>query len=238
MTPLEEIIAQVDALLLDFDGPLCRLFAGYPAGRAAEAERDLLRARGVDVPAEFANASDPLRLLQWTGTHHPALIPGVEERLLTAERMAVRSAAPTPHSADVLRSAVESGLRVGVVSNNSAPAINAYLEMHGLSGYVSAISGRVPGQLDLMKPNPHLVARASELLGVRTSRCVLVGDSATDMEAARSAGARSVGYAKAPGRVDVLADSGAEVVIEDMAILAQAIANAAREGEQRVWPIN
>lgn len=238
MTRLEDVIGQVDALLLDFDGPVCRLFAGYPNTRAAKVERDFLSTHGIEVPTESVGTSNPLRLLQWTGTHQPALIADVEECLLVAERTAARTAAPTVHADKVLKNASESGLGVAVVSNNSAPAVRTYLDTHGLSAYVSAVCGRVPGHPELMKPNPHLVVRASRLLGARTDRCVLVGDSATDVEAARAAGARSVGYAKAPDRVAVLESAGAEVVIEDMATLADAITNVTSRAEQSVWPIN
>ncbi|HEY3957987.1 MAG TPA: HAD family phosphatase [Streptosporangiaceae bacterium] len=237
MTRLEDVISQADALLLDFDGPICRLFAGYPNTRAAKVERDFLSTHGIEVPTESVGTSDPLRLLQWTGTHQPGLIADVEERLLAAERTAARTAAPTVHADRVLKNASESGLGVAVVSNNSAPAVRTYLDMHGLSAYVLAVCGRVPGHPELMKPNPHLVVRASQLLGVRAGRCVLVGDSATDMEAAGSARAGSVGYAKTPDRVAVLKNAGAEVVIEDMAVLADAITNAASRTEQSVWPI-
>lgn len=181
--------------------------------------------------------SDPLRLLQWTGTHQPALIADVEKRLLVAERNAAKTAAPTVHADTVLKNASESGLGIAVVSNNSTLAVRTYLEMHGLAAHVSAVCGRVPGHPELMKPNPHLVVRASELLGARAGRCVLVGDSATDMEAAGAAGARRVGYAKAPDQVAVLEMAGAEVVIEDMAILAHAITNAASQAGHSVWPI-
>ena len=237
MTRLESIIGQVDALLLDFDGPVCRLFAGYPAASAADAEREFLSAYGIDVPAEAAGTSDPLRVLQWTATNQPALISDVEERLLAAERIAARTATPTPHADSVMKNAARTGLRVGVVSNNSAPAINAYLDIHDLSAYVSAVCGRVPGHPELMKPNPHLVVRASQLLGTPADRCVLVGDSATDAEAARGARVRSVGYVKARDRAAGLESAGAELVIEDMAILAHAITNATSQAGHSAWPI-
>jgi beta-phosphoglucomutase-like phosphatase (HAD superfamily) len=137
----------------------------------------------------------------------------------------------------VLKNAARAGMRVGVVSNNSAPAINAYLDMHGLSAYVSTVSGRIPGHPELMKPNPHLVVHASQLLGAPANRCVLVGDSATDAEAARAARARSVGYAKAQDRVAGLESAGAELVIEDMAILAHAITNAVIQAGRSIWPV-
>jgi HAD superfamily hydrolase (TIGR01549 family) len=227
MMRIIDLISQADAILLDFDGPLCSLFSDYPASRAATKERELLKAHGIDIPAELSTTTDPLNLLRWAGKHQPTLVADLEEHLVASERTAARTAMPTSHAADVVKAASQSGWRVAVVSNNSAPAVEVYLKMHNLDDYVSVVVGRTPGRPDLMKPNPFPVTYASQLLGVRVGRCLLVGDSVTDIEAARSAGARNVGYAKTSSRVAGLRNAGAEVIIENMGMLARTIPAAA-----------
>jgi HAD superfamily hydrolase (TIGR01549 family) len=222
-----DLISQADAILLDFDGPLCHLFSEYPASRAAAKERELLKAHGIDIPAEILTTSDPLNILRWVGTNQPMLLTEVEEDLIASERMAALTAMPTPHSSDVVKAASQSGWRVAVVSNNSAPAVQLYLTMHNLSNYVPLVVGRMPGRPDLMKPDPYPIMNASQLLNVPVERCFLVGDSVTDIEAARSAGARNVGYAKTLNRVSGLRKAGAEVIVEDMGILARTISGTA-----------
>ena len=51
-------------LLLDFDGPVCGIFAGYPAPRVARELIAALRAAGVDVPDATAEQTDPIEVLR------------------------------------------------------------------------------------------------------------------------------------------------------------------------------
>jgi phosphoglycolate phosphatase len=107
-----------------------------------------------------------------------------------------------------------------IVSNNAAVAIEEYLELHGLTNYVAAIFGRPFGRPGVMKPNPGLVNQAVQELGDEPADCVMIGDSITDIEASRTAGVRSIGYAKTPQRGLDLAAVGADAVTNDMVALA------------------
>ena len=51
---------------------------------------------------------------------------------------------------------------------------------------------------------------------------VLVGDSVSDVIAAREAGIRSIGYANAASKRRALSDAGATIVVDDMATLSDA----------------
>ncbi|MCA1701505.1 MAG: HAD hydrolase-like protein [Actinobacteria bacterium] len=51
---------------------------------------------------------------------------------------------------------------------------------------------------------------------------ILVGDSVSDITAARQAGIRSIGYANAIGKRRALSEVGADIIIDDMAALGQA----------------
>jgi phosphoglycolate phosphatase len=75
----------------------------------------------------------------------------------------------------------------------------------------------------LLKPNPHLILRAIDLLAATPDGCVLIGDSVSDIEGARAAGIRSVGLADKPGKERRLADAGADAVIHSMAQLSAAL---------------
>ncbi len=130
-------------LLLDFDGPVCSIFAGFPAPRVAAELVAQLRAAGVGVPEEVACEGHPLAVLRWTGAGcGPTLTAAVEDALCTSELRAVESAAPTPYGREVILGARSAGLLVAVVSNNSAEAIAAYLSAHGLADKFAPIVGR------------------------------------------------------------------------------------------------
>jgi phosphoglycolate phosphatase len=65
-----------------------------------------------------------------------------------------------------------------------------------------------------MKPSPHLIERAAEALSTTPDQCTLIGDRTTDVRAARTIGAGSVGYANKPGKADDLTTAGADAIIE------------------------
>jgi HAD superfamily hydrolase (TIGR01509 family) len=217
---LESLVRSVDVVLFDFDGPVCRLFAGYAASDLADRLRALLAAEDVN-PAQLVSGPDPLKLLRWTGANRPDLLAVIEDALIAGEVMAAKTAAPTAHAGEAIEAAAQSGRSTAVVSNNSADAIAAYLAAHRLADHISAVIGRAPGRPDRMKPDPEPVLRATAALGVRPEQCVLVGDSPTDIEAAQKAGTRSIGYAKHADRVSGL--SSADAVIDDMMDLAAAL---------------
>jgi beta-phosphoglucomutase-like phosphatase (HAD superfamily) len=121
---------------------------------------------------------------------------------------------------EVIASARESGRIVGVVSNNSPRAVNAYLDRHSLSGGIRLVVARTSHDPALLKPSPHLIDEAIRGLGANPAESALVGDSFTDIEAAQSAGVASIGYANKPGKRERMTQLRAGAVITSMADLA------------------
>lgn len=74
------------------------------------------------------------------------------------------------------------GLSVAVVSNNSAGSISAFLAAHRLAGHVSPVVGRAYTDPARMKPNPEPILQAVRALGETPGRCVLIGNSLSDIE--------------------------------------------------------
>jgi hypothetical protein len=58
VTSLVELVSGAEALLFDFDGPVCRVFAGYTADTVAEDLRRSLSVRGITFPADVAASAD------------------------------------------------------------------------------------------------------------------------------------------------------------------------------------
>jgi beta-phosphoglucomutase-like phosphatase (HAD superfamily) len=110
---------------------------------------------------------------------------------------------------------------VAIVSNNSGQAVSTYLETRGLTELVERVVGRPYARPDLMKPDPSMVFDAVRAVGGEPADCVLVRDSVTDIEAARSAGVRVVGYANRSRKVTTFAT--ADAVITTMAVVAIAL---------------
>ncbi|WP_433164682.1 HAD family hydrolase [Kribbella sp. CA-247076] len=140
-----------------------------------------------------------------------------------AELKAVESALPTPGAAESLAACQSGGKRVAIVSNNYAEAVVRYLARTGLADQVAHVEGRDPSDPTLMKPSPHLIENATRALGVPTAACIFIGDQTSDMEAGRTAGAHTVGYANKPGKDEALALARADIIIRAMAEIAAAL---------------
>ena len=76
-----------------------------------------------------------------------------------------------------------------------------------------------------MKPNPFLLTRALQAVGdLDPASALMIGDSESDITAARTTGVPAIGFANKPGKQQRLADAGATVVVANMNQLAQALA--------------
>lgn len=107
-------------------------------------------------------------------------------------------------AADAVRLVREAGIRTGVVSNQSG--IGRGLLTHEEVRRVNARVDEAVGPFDVWlycphhpgsgcrcrKPHPGLVSAAARYLGVRPADCVVIGDIAADVRAARAAGAEGI----------------------------------------------
>ncbi|MGA5818835.1 HAD family hydrolase [Kitasatospora sp. NPDC094028] len=220
---LADVLRPVKHVLLDFDGPVCSVFAGLPAPEVARRLREGLLATGEEAPAGAEDESDPLALLRLVADARPDLTESTDAALAALETEAVRVGRPTPGGESVLRASASSGRLVSVVSNNAGAAIEAYLAEHGLSDYVAGVFGRAPGDPSSMKPNPRLLLEAMEAAGTGPEHCIFIGDATRDVEAGKAAGVRTIGYANKPGKDAKLAAAGAVMVVDSMQLIADAL---------------
>jgi beta-phosphoglucomutase-like phosphatase (HAD superfamily) len=218
-----QIISGTRHLLLDFDGPICSIYAGTPAAAVAGQLRDTLRVAGFTVPDQAASEDDPLEVFRAVATISDDAAITAQHLLTVFETRAVATARPARGSADLIITAYRTGRTVTIVSNNSGAAITAYLADHRLTDYVRAVIGRDDHDPDLMKPSPYRVRAAVGLLDAEPSECALVGDSDTDVLAGRLAGVEIIGYATRPDKVDSLTHAGADAVTTELAEISTAL---------------
>jgi phosphoglycolate phosphatase-like HAD superfamily hydrolase len=74
----------------------------------------------------------------------------------------------------------------------------------------------------LLKPAPYLVQLAMSDAAVPPARCVLVGDSLADLQAAHAVAVPVIVYANKVGKRAWAEEHGAEAVIDSMAELVRA----------------
>ncbi|GAB3163930.1 HAD family hydrolase [Myceligenerans halotolerans] len=220
MPEASKIVKAASAILLDFDGPVTRLMPPSVAATAADAARRGLFNAAVPVPKSLEKTKDYLEVLRHAGTLDRVAIRMTDDACIKAEVAAATKAEPTPGVREMLKAAAKRGQEVVIISNNAPEAIETFLNRTDLAGYVGLVIGRPPRRPDLMKPNPFMVRGALTRIGILPDDAVMVGDSATDMQAARAAKVPAVGFARTAGKVKTLFDAGADDVTEDMAELA------------------
>jgi phosphoglycolate phosphatase len=116
-----------------------------------------------------------------------------------------------------------------VVSNNSAEAVRAYLAARRLGDLVASVVARYDGMDPrLLKPDDHLVRMALTELASPPAAAVFIGDSRSDIDAGRTAGVPTIGYANKPAKRQGFLDAGADAVIDTMTELADALTAAPR----------
>jgi phosphoglycolate phosphatase len=216
---LDSIVSRTRHLLLDFDGPICSVFAGLPAATIADRLRKLFGDYS-SMPSDIARTPDPFEVFAYAATVSAELAAHVETEMTGMELAAVTTATPTPYVHEVVTACQDSGRSVAVVSNNSARAVHAYLDRHGLDDRISVVVARTDHDPALLKPSPHLITQAVHALNAAPARCTLVGDSVTDIQGAHLARIHSIGYANKPGKCERFAAAGAGAIINSLADLA------------------
>lgn len=215
MTPAE-LVASRKHVLLDFDGPVCAVFGTLTDRVVADRLRALL---DVDLPAEIAESDDPFDVLRHAATLGADTAATVEREFRRLEVEAVTTAPATPGAADTIRALVNAGHTVTIVSNNSEQAVRRYLEQRDLAGLVKGVSARTFADPGSLKPNPFLLQQAINSAGLDRDECVMLGDSVSDIEAARSVGTDAIAYANKPGKQLRLQQAHPDAIITHMAQL-------------------
>lgn len=217
MTMTEAPTRHYRHVFLDFDGPVCTVFGDLPATEVAQ---QLWRSLGVlgDIPA--VAKSDPVALLRVVADDDRLDLAAAEQHLRDLETVAVASAPITPGLRAALDAFARNGQTVTIVSNNSSQAVRAFLDTHALASYVTAICSREQPDPSLLKPSPFLLLHAIDKLNATPRQCVMVGDSATDLQAARAAGVDAIAYANKPGKADKFRSFSPRCIVDHMASFA------------------
>ncbi|GAA5159849.1 HAD family hydrolase [Pseudonocardia eucalypti] len=220
---LRTLLSETPHVLLDFDGPVCAVFSSITSAQATEALASSLRGLGLAVPSELGQSADPFELLYFVAERAPQHSAAAERTLAELELKGVSGAPATPHLSPMLDTLVRSGHTVTIVSNNSARAARAFLDIQGLTHLLRGIIARTDPDPALLKPDVHLLQVAAEELGATPAACVLLGDSVTDMQAAQRFGARSIAFANKPQKLESLRDARPDALVSSLAEVTDAL---------------
>lgn len=217
---LASLVASARYVLWDLDGPICQLFAGYPAHEIAGQLVGQIDALGMGalLTEQERFSDDPHDALLGVHARHRGsdLDLALEEWLTRRELDAVPRAMPTPYADPLIRAWSSRGVKFAITTNNSAVAAAAYIKSRRLTDCFPYVYGRTRN-LELMKPNPHCLNEAIKAMGAAPEATLMIGDAPTDLQAARHAGVLFLGYARNEDKDRVLRDAGAEVVVDSLA---------------------
>ncbi|MFG3254351.1 HAD family hydrolase [Streptomyces sp. NPDC048172] len=227
---MHELIESAKCVLFDFDGPVCHLFRLRPASDIAGRLRD-------EFPqAELPRSPDPQDYLPLVFRSPRLVDDGTARALeaaLTREELATApSALPTAYADRLIRTLHATGRTLAVATNNSQAAVECYLGTRGLRELFDGhIHGRTPEGVLRVKPDPWCLERALESTGASAGDAVMIGDAPRDLEAARAAGVRFIGYAPERPHKDKygeLREAGAEHIVRSLSEVLLAVDPDAR----------
>ncbi|MFF3161122.1 HAD family hydrolase [Streptomyces sp. NPDC003273] len=228
---LRNLIRRARVVLWDFDGPICRLFAGHSADRVATDLARWLEGRGLHglLTQEERESLDPHVVLRAVDRRHPGsgLVGELEERLTQEELRASGSAMPTAYADPLIRTWTAVGSRLAITTNNSPRVVREYLAGRGLVGcFAPHIYGRSE-DLQHLKPDPHCLNRALDAMDAAPGTALMIGDTPSDLYAANSAGVPFLGYARNERKEKLLQEAGAAHTVRSLrSVLRQVRAQA------------
>jgi HAD superfamily hydrolase (TIGR01509 family) len=107
-----------------------------------------------------------------------------EQRQRSLER--IRQQSPRPGISEILRSAREAGLKLGVASSSPVSWVHSFLQSIGLYAQFDAIVCR--DHVERVKPFPDLFLRCAQELGIEPAETIVFEDSPNGLRAAINAG--------------------------------------------------
>jgi HAD superfamily hydrolase (TIGR01509 family) len=210
---IEAILFDLDGTLIDTDDQVVRSLARYLAPLARL--------------FPFAPTALARRLVMWAETPGNALMTlfdmlGLDDNVFaigdTLRRwrgLHSRQDLPLIPGVDSVLQALSRHYRLAIVTVRGRRDADAFLGQHNLAHLFDLVVTRESTRR--LKPHPAPIRFAAEKLGLPACRCVMVGDTTTDVCSARAANAWAVAVLSGFGQQDELERAGANVVLESVA---------------------
>ncbi|MEV4383763.1 hypothetical protein [Streptosporangium sp. NPDC049644] len=113
---VQDVMQSARYVLLDFDGPICDVFAGFPAPEVADRLRVMLKAAGAELPQSVQEQDDPMEIFRFSAALGKNLNHATLNALTDLEVEAAATARLTTGAADLIRRSREANKSVAVVT--------------------------------------------------------------------------------------------------------------------------
>ena len=181
---IKAFVFDFDGLILDTEEPVYRSWLEVYQAHGQELPFD----RWIQIVGSSTATFDPKgHLEQRLGR---ALAQEVLDRRIERRTALVRAQPILPGVVELIDSAREAGLRVGVASSSTRQWVNGHLERLGILERFDCV--RCRDDVALVKPAPDLYLAVVECLGVAPSEALAIEDSPNGIAAAKAAGLRCV----------------------------------------------
>jgi HAD superfamily hydrolase (TIGR01549 family) len=215
---IEAVLFDLDGTLIDIDDQQIEALAHRLRGVASVLpDRDLEQAAQRIMRKAEGPVNAVLTALDVVGLDDNVL--DLEDRLrrFKGERTEANFEV-VPGAAEALR-ALDGHYRLGIVTTRGQRDTEAFLVQYQLTDLFEVVVTRE--STPRLKPHPQPVRYAAEMLGLSPERCVMVGDTTVDMEAAKKAGARAIAVLCGFGEREELEAAGADIILESTARLGE-----------------
>lgn len=101
---------------------------------------------------------------------------------------------PFDDTLKILEKVKADGFKTGIATTASWRRINSLIEKFGLNGFFDSVVSTMDSMMH--KPDPHSLIVLAENLGVKCEECTYIGDSISDVLAAKAAGMISIGITR------------------------------------------
>lgn len=122
---------------------------------------------------------------------------------------------------EALKAVKNMGLKCAVASSNPRKVIDKVLSSQGLAPYVDTVVS--VEEIEYGKPNPEMLIKASQKLGLKPHECVAVGDSQYDVEAGNRAGMLTIAVLTGVADEVKLKEAGPKMIIRSIAELPKTL---------------